>query len=348
MSAANATAPASSAATTTALDDARRAHEPSMEEILASIRRIIADDDGGAERRRDRFALERRRLDGGARGDGEPQRPTPAEILRRALSVETPPVANAPEAVPVSPAAESLDFAQGFEEPDQPQVAQPEEYDAHYAAEAGLNAPEAEAAQYYAEASYAAENYAGEYYAGENHAEAAFAPEAQAELIAQHADMVEHLGEHLADHRDERLDEHPAADLYAARLAAEAPSEDHELAMRLFAEEEPADTALIEPARFAQERHAVEAAAEPDEPVPAADDSAEAAPLVSANAAAAIASHFQTLATTMLVNDSGILQQQARDMLRPMLKQWLDDNLPVMVERLVRAEIERVARGGRG
>jgi cell pole-organizing protein PopZ len=30
-----------------------------------------------------------------------------------------------------------------------------------------------------------------------------------------------------------------------------------------------------------------------------------------------------------------------------MLQQWLDDNLPVIVERLVRAEIERVARSGR-
>jgi cell pole-organizing protein PopZ len=28
-----------------------------------------------------------------------------------------------------------------------------------------------------------------------------------------------------------------------------------------------------------------------------------------------------------------------------MLKNWLDDNLPSMVERLVRAEIERVSRG---
>jgi cell pole-organizing protein PopZ len=28
-----------------------------------------------------------------------------------------------------------------------------------------------------------------------------------------------------------------------------------------------------------------------------------------------------------------------------MLKTWLDDNLPGVVERLVRAEIERVARG---
>jgi uncharacterized protein len=321
-----------------------------MEEILASIRRIIADDDGGAERRRDRFALERRRLDGGARGDGEPQRPTPAEILRRALSVETPPVANAPEAVPVSHAAESLDFAQGFEDPDQPRAAQPEEYDAHYAAEAGLNAPEAEAAQYDAEASYAAENYpaenyAAENYAGENYAEAAFAPETRAALVAEHADIAEHLAEHLSDHLAEHLAEHPAEDLYAARLTAEAAAEDHEAAMRLFAEEELAEAALVEPARFAEESHAVEAAAELDEP---ADDAAEAAPLVSAAAAAAIASHFQTLATTMLINDSGILQQHARDMLRPMLKQWLDDNLPVMVERLVRAEIERVARGGRG
>jgi hypothetical protein len=32
-------------------------------------------------------------------------------------------------------------------------------------------------------------------------------------------------------------------------------------------------------------------------------------------------------------------------MLRPMLKSWLDDNLPGLVERLVRTEIERVARG---
>jgi cell pole-organizing protein PopZ len=29
-----------------------------------------------------------------------------------------------------------------------------------------------------------------------------------------------------------------------------------------------------------------------------------------------------------------------------MLKQWLDENLPSLVERLVREEIERVARRG--
>ena len=36
--------------------------------------------------------------------------------------------------------------------------------------------------------------------------------------------------------------------------------------------------------------------------------------------------------------------KDAEDMMRPMLKNWLDDNLPSLVERLVREEIERVSR----
>ncbi len=69
--------------------------------------------------------------------------------------------------------------------------------------------------------------------------------------------------------------------------------------------------------------------------------------LLSPTADASIASSFQTLATTMLFQDKSLMEDMVREMLRPMLKNWLDDNLPVMVERLVRAEIERVARGGR-
>jgi len=80
---------------------------------------------------------------------------------------------------------------------------------------------------------------------------------------------------------------------------------------------------------------------------PVNDYEPESAPLVSSDAASSIASHFQALAASMIINDSGLLQKYAQEMLRPMLKQWLDDNLPVIVERLVRAEIERVARGGR-
>jgi cell pole-organizing protein PopZ len=37
------------------------------------------------------------------------------------------------------------------------------------------------------------------------------------------------------------------------------------------------------------------------------------------------------------------LEGLVRDMLRPMLAEWLDRNLPEMVERLVKAEIARIA-----
>ena len=51
------------------------------------------------------------------------------------------------------------------------------------------------------------------------------------------------------------------------------------------------------------------------------------------------------LAQTVLVQNARTLEDLVREMLRPMLKTWLDENLPNMVERLVRAEIERVSRG---
>ncbi len=60
---------------------------------------------------------------------------------------------------------------------------------------------------------------------------------------------------------------------------------------------------------------------------------------------ATVGQAFDLLANTVLTRNARTLEDLVQDMLRPMLKAWLDDNLPVMVERLVRAEIERVARG---
>jgi cell pole-organizing protein PopZ len=67
--------------------------------------------------------------------------------------------------------------------------------------------------------------------------------------------------------------------------------------------------------------------------------------LVSPATSAAVDSAFNTLAQTVLVQNGRTLEDLVREMLRPMLKTWLDDNLPSLVERLVRAEIERVSRG---
>ena len=71
----------------------------------------------------------------------------------------------------------------------------------------------------------------------------------------------------------------------------------------------------------------------------------ERGPLLSSATSAAVNSAFNALAHTVLVQNARTLEDLVREMLRPMLKTWLDDNLPGLVERLVRAEIERVARG---
>ena len=71
----------------------------------------------------------------------------------------------------------------------------------------------------------------------------------------------------------------------------------------------------------------------------------EDAPLVSETVDMAVNSSFQVLNATRAMPTPQIIENVARELLRPMLKTWLDDNLPTLVERLVRAEIERVARG---
>ncbi|SNZ07550.1 hypothetical protein SAMN06265368_1082 [Cohaesibacter gelatinilyticus] len=68
-------------------------------------------------------------------------------------------------------------------------------------------------------------------------------------------------------------------------------------------------------------------------------------PLVSNQTSEVVTNAFENLTHTILSNNTRTMENVVEDMLRPMLKAWLDQNLPVMVERLVRAEIERVSRG---
>lgn len=67
--------------------------------------------------------------------------------------------------------------------------------------------------------------------------------------------------------------------------------------------------------------------------------------LLSSASDAKVGASFEALAGSLLARDKDLLDRAARELLRPMLKDWLDDNLPDLVERLVRAEIERIARG---
>ncbi|MBP2151990.1 MULTISPECIES: PopZ family protein [Xanthobacter] len=66
--------------------------------------------------------------------------------------------------------------------------------------------------------------------------------------------------------------------------------------------------------------------------------------LLSANADAAVMAAFRNLGDVLLPQKERTVEDLVKEILRPMLKDWLDANLPTIVEDLVRAEIERVAR----
>ncbi|OAF05742.1 hypothetical protein AYJ54_02270 [Bradyrhizobium centrolobii] len=70
-------------------------------------------------------------------------------------------------------------------------------------------------------------------------------------------------------------------------------------------------------------------------------------PILAQSTVSAVESAFNSLAHTVLSSNARTLEDLVKEMLRPMLKSWLDDNLPGLVERIVKAEIERVSRGSR-
>jgi cell pole-organizing protein PopZ len=92
------------------------------------------------------------------------------------------------------------------------------------------------------------------------------------------------------------------------------------------------------------EDHAAEQFAEPDPPRLQFPERPQRS-LMSSATSAAVDSAFNTLAHTVLVQNARTLEDLVKEMLQPLLKSWLDDNLPGLVERLVKAEIERVSRG---
>lgn len=69
--------------------------------------------------------------------------------------------------------------------------------------------------------------------------------------------------------------------------------------------------------------------------------------LVSPAVDAAVTAAFESLGDLVLPTHERTVEDLVKEILRPMLKSWLDDNLPQIVERLVRQEIERMSRNAR-
>ena len=60
---------------------------------------------------------------------------------------------------------------------------------------------------------------------------------------------------------------------------------------------------------------------------------------------AAVRANFARLNNLGIGNGGITLEAMMREMLRPLLKDWLDEHLPAVVERMVEKEIARVSRG---
>jgi cell pole-organizing protein PopZ len=78
---------------------------------------------------------------------------------------------------------------------------------------------------------------------------------------------------------------------------------------------------------------------------PVADTPSSRLAIVSEQTSRQVAAAFGELSEAFASRSKKTFDDKAEEMLKPMLQDWLDNNLPTLVERLVREEIERVARG---
>ena len=153
----------------------------------------------------------------------------------------------------------------------------------------------------------------------------------------------------IADERESAKSGAPKpAPQRAAAPAAAGPqivySKDDCLPQRIASD--PPQRAQPAPASDANARKVVWRQPQPADPETAADaPPRDEEPLLSPEANEAVVSSFEALSANLALRSAELADGLVREMLRPMLKQWLDENLPTVVERLVRAEIERIARG---
>ncbi len=108
----------------------------------------------------------------------------------------------------------------------------------------------------------------------------------------------------------------------------------------------PADTASGADQAAAPETAADVRVKPPADLVPTEGEASQNRPaILSEHAERKVAAAFGELSEAFASRSRKTFDDLAERMLQPMLQDWLDNNLPGLVERLVREEIERVARG---
>ena len=313
------------------------AREPSMEEILASIRKIIAQDDG-----RDRAVppeppfLKASRQQPAFEDDGAPQQLPPPDFP---AFDPLPPVRPAPEAMmrpaesflrnPAEPAMRPA--------PDPIMRAAPEPM-ARFATEAGVRPPPT-LASLTEEVKRQMPRPAPQ---------PASRPQAQSKG-ASPATQNGQPSSGMAAQRplgDRPSGASPAVPRNMPSLAALAASA---MAPQPSTQPTPAVAPQQMPTRAGAAAHgpspAAHTPARPDASPPSGHSNGHAQrgsdQIVSPATSRMVAQSIDRLKAAVADDTSAKVEQ----VLRPMLKEWLDKHLPAMVERIVREEIERIARG---
>jgi len=307
--------------------------DPSMDEILSSIRQIIADDEppvdapaaapaalateAGAEDVSGSLAAMVE--ENAAPTMAAPQMPDPAELAAQIPD-------NQAALSAAAPAAEEAPLALGMEQmidpPSQKAVLPPmveevaEEAPLALNAEQMLDAPAAspsESADDLVRAAPAPEEFVAEFGDG----------------VSEDVEMV--VPDDIAFINDDDTEEEQVVDMDLDGLAT-----DVDLSVL--------DETVVEETPIPAEEAAPAASPLPD-PTLTTEMTEE---LLEPTTQAAASSAFSQLDALTLSGGNGqTVEDLIREMLRPMLKGWLDENLPGVVEKLVQREIERVSRGNR-
>jgi hypothetical protein len=77
----------------------------------------------------------------------------------------------------------------------------------------------------------------------------------------------------------------------------------------------------------------------------ASADSSQRPALLSERVERQVTASFSELSEAFAARSRKTFDEMAEEMIEPLLRDWMENNLPTLVERLVREEIERVARG---
>lgn len=308
--------------------------EPSMEEILASIRRIIEDSDTGEE-----SAGSGNSQESATTASVEEVSEETAEPSTMAANPET------GEEVTAESSAANFESITG----DDIQAASGEEpaADKHEDAEVSSFRAELTADDETDEASQPADSSMNALSLADIQAEVAKQVSTEEPEFAG-AEIKEQDSGPLADAKSENesADEATAApveEAFVAETEAETPADDEqsgggslaELAESIMSEDMDAmREGLTGPSTEVSQQETAE------------DSQFSAhAPIISEQAGRQVAAAFDELSDAFSQTRQKSFDEMAEDMMRPMLQDWLDNNLPVLVERLVREEIDRVARG---